>query len=89
MYDEIILCDLRTRQGIEDISRNISTELNICAVVGFSENSVIPAAILAELFGVQGIGFETVKKCRNKYLMAESFRSKHVNAPKFYYRNII
>jgi len=84
LYDEIISGDLRTRQGIEEISKNISSELNICAVVGFSENSVIPTAILAEIFGVQGIGLETAKKCRNKYLMAESFRTKHVSAPKYF-----
>ena len=84
LYDEIIVCDLRTRKGIEDISRKISTTLNICAIVGFSENSVIPTAILAEIFGVQGIGLETAKKCRNKYLMAKCFRSKHVNAPKYF-----
>jgi biotin carboxylase len=87
LYDEIIVCDLRTRQGIEEVSRKISTELNICAIVGFSENSVIPAAILSEIFGVQGIGLETAKKCRNKYLMAESFRSKRVNAPKYFITN--
>lgn len=83
-YNEIITCDLRTSQGIKDVYKKIPTKLNICAIIGFSENSVIPTAILAELFCVQGIGLEIAQKCRNKFLMAESLHSNGVKAPEYF-----
>ena len=64
--DLIIPASLNDTGDLDDVHRRIAAEFRVLAVLGFSETSVVAAAYLAEVFGVEGIGAEAALRCRDK-----------------------
>jgi biotin carboxylase len=52
-------------------------------VLTFSESGVVTAAAVAEALGLPGIGAETARTCRNKFLMRRAHERAGVPIPRF------
>jgi len=70
-YKEIFPTPIENRSELLRTHSLIAGSYQVKGVVGFSEVSVLPTAILAEKFGVPGIGSEVARNCRNKLRMME------------------
>ena len=83
-YDAVFPTRLQSDSALLQSRQEIALSYDVIAVLGFSEVSVLPAAILAESFGVIGIGTEVAKACRNKLKMTEAICQRGVNCPPYF-----
>ena len=83
-YDAVFPTVLQSESAVLQSQQKIARSYDVLAVLGFSEVSVLPAAILADAFGVIGIGTEVAKTCRNKLRMAEAIVHKGVLCPRYF-----
>ncbi len=82
-YDAVFPTALQNETALQLSQAEIARSYQVLAVLGFSEISVLPAAILAEAFGVIGIGTEVARACRNKLTMIEAFTHAGIKCPRF------
>jgi biotin carboxylase len=82
-YDAVIPAALQSEVGLLSSQQEIARSYKVVAVLGFSEISVLPAAVLAERFGVIGIGAGVARACRNKLTMIEAITSAGIKCPRF------
>jgi biotin carboxylase len=71
-YDRAYEAPFMDREALLEIQQQISGDFKVLAVLGFTEASVYPAALLAEFFGVEGIGSTRALTCRDKLMMARA-----------------
>lgn len=82
-YDAVFPTVLENEAALRLSQREIARLYKVLAVLSFSEISVLPAAVLAEAFGVIGIGTEVARTCRNKRTMIETLTNAGVKCPRF------
>jgi biotin carboxylase len=83
-YDHVLRGSIHDAGGLRDVQQEIAQSYRVEAVLGFSEISVLPTAVLAEAFGVRGIGIEVARRCRNKLRMIEAFARSGVACPRYF-----
>ena len=83
-YDQVFPIRLQSNSALLESQKRISRSYDVIAVLGFSEVSVLPAAILAEVFGAPGIGPEVAKTCRNKLKMTQEISRGGVLCPRYF-----
>jgi biotin carboxylase len=83
-YDHVFPASIHDEGGLSKVHQEIARSHRVTAVLGFSEISVLPAAILAEAFGVRGIGTEVARLCRNKLRMIEAFARSGIACPRYF-----
>jgi biotin carboxylase len=83
-YDVVFPAELQDEAALLQVQQQVSASYRVLAVLGFSEISVLPAAILADGFGVSGIGTDVARACRNKLKMIEAFNDNGIHCPRFF-----
>jgi biotin carboxylase len=80
-FDDVRSTRLDDPEALRAFADELKDDYQVSGVMGFSEASVLPSALIAEALGLPGIGVEVAQRCRNKARMAEAFNAAGVRCP--------